>query len=108
MKSEISQFSICRGFTDQKYSQLEKDIGEDQALKCQACPFCRIPIQRKDGCAHVKCPECNKQFCWHCRILKHEENSNKKPHICLCGKHKHNPLFQDLLQYKHNAPDLNT
>ena len=42
------------------------------------------------------------QFCWHCRCLKHEENSLDKPHICLTGKHFNRSEYN--LVYKHNAP----
>jgi predicted RNA-binding Zn-ribbon protein involved in translation (DUF1610 family) len=32
------------------------------------CPSCRIPIEKKGGCLHMKCPECGFDFCWRCSL----------------------------------------
>ncbi len=33
------------------------------------CPGCNVPIIKKGGCPHMTCrnPECNHQWCWHCK-----------------------------------------
>lgn len=33
------------------------------------CPQCRTPIIKNKGCHHMTCrnPECNHEFCWHCK-----------------------------------------
>lgn len=97
---KTSEYRICKGISKEKLEKL-KEILPDTYKYCQACPFCRSVLQRKDGCAHIKCLECDKQFCWHCRCLKHEENSLIKPHICLTGKH-YNINYN--LTYKFDAP----
>ncbi|XP_015908622.2 ankyrin repeat and IBR domain-containing protein 1 isoform X1 [Parasteatoda tepidariorum] len=30
------------------------------------CPNCKCPIQRTEGCNHMKCTKCKYEFCWVC------------------------------------------
>jgi len=30
------------------------------------CPFCKVPIERDDGCAQIMCLNCRHIFCWFC------------------------------------------
>ncbi|XP_073992542.1 ankyrin repeat and IBR domain-containing protein 1-like isoform X3 [Rhodnius prolixus] len=33
---------------------------------CKLCPNCSSPIQKSDGCNHIKCLKCKFDFCWVC------------------------------------------
>jgi len=33
---------------------------------CKACPNCKSPIQKNEGCNHMKCCKCKFDFCWVC------------------------------------------
>ncbi|XP_064598005.1 ankyrin repeat and IBR domain-containing protein 1-like [Liolophura sinensis] len=32
----------------------------------KACPNCKSPIQKNEGCNHMKCTKCKHDFCWVC------------------------------------------
>ena len=44
------------------------------------CPNCRILIYKTDGCHHMTCRRCNKEWCWICRrILGDNYSKHYKP-----------------------------
>ncbi len=43
-----------------------KSIKNVQCPAIRACPFCGVPIEHNEGCKIMKCPECEKSFCFVC------------------------------------------
>ncbi|CAD5126134.1 DgyrCDS14303 [Dimorphilus gyrociliatus] len=39
------------------------------------CPSCKSPIQKKEGCNHMKCSKCKHDFCWVCLESWKKHNS---------------------------------
>jgi ankyrin repeat/IBR domain-containing protein 1 len=41
------------------------------------CPNvkCKAPIQKNEGCNHMKCSKCKHEFCWVCREEWKKHNS---------------------------------
>ena len=43
------------------------------------CPGCNVPIEKSDGCNHMKCSQCQYDFCWICLIRL---DTHQAPHEC--------------------------
>jgi len=81
----------------------------------QACPGCKHPTERTEGCAYIQCgiPTCRKMWCWVCRCFRKLELHDAHPdpnkgHICLViGKAENNPVWRgnpDVTIYQSSAP----
>ncbi|KAJ8319887.1 hypothetical protein KUTeg_001474 [Tegillarca granosa] len=42
----------------------------------KACPNCKSPIQKNEGCNHMKCSKCKYDFCWVCLDQWKRHNSS--------------------------------
>ncbi|KAG6609408.1 ariadne-2 protein [Phytophthora cinnamomi] len=45
----------------------------------RACPSCKAVIEKQGGCSHMKCFQCDQEFCWSC--LRPWDNHNET--LCL-------------------------
>jgi len=45
---------------------------EEQPIARRFCPTenCFVPIEKADGCNHIKCEECGTEFCWNCEDFR--------------------------------------
>ncbi|XP_036203687.1 E3 ubiquitin-protein ligase RNF144B isoform X2 [Myotis myotis] len=41
-------------------------VGTDADAPIKQCPFCRVYIERNEGCAQMMCKNCKHTFCWYC------------------------------------------
>ncbi|KAF9012958.1 hypothetical protein BDZ89DRAFT_963353 [Hymenopellis radicata] len=64
--------STCRG-EEHEGGECPDGDGQEQAFKewksqhdVQACPGCKVDIERAEGCNHVTCTRCQTHICWVC------------------------------------------
>ncbi|KAF2360960.1 IBR domain [Trinorchestia longiramus] len=57
---------------DDLHSSTSGDTAEQAAnllwlvANSKPCPNCKSPIQKNEGCNHMKCCKCKQEFCWVC------------------------------------------
>lgn len=80
------QDETCEQYTQRLAAQPgEVDASEAWvANNSRKCPGCQSPIQKNDGCDHMTCTRCRRQFCWLCmadyRDIHREGNTAHAPH----------------------------
>lgn len=57
--------SSCRQYERSRRTE-ERATSAAVAAISWPCPGCKTPIERMDGCQHMKCPNCQANFCWLC------------------------------------------
>lgn len=50
---------MCRR-VDKRYGRWKR------SHNVRACPSCKTDIEKQGGCAHMKCFQCDQEFCWAC------------------------------------------
>lgn len=50
------------------------------------CPHCEIPGELASGCNYIKCPICQKEWCWICNNPKYNPAANRPA----CNDRTHN------------------
>ena len=52
------------------YSRLVTSVTKKKNLitsvRVKHCPFCNYPVEKGEGCDHMRCAMCFKEFCWAC------------------------------------------
>eukprot|EP01017_Pseudomicrothorax_dubius_P048240 TRINITY_DN8750_c0_g1_i1.p1 TRINITY_DN8750_c0_g1~~TRINITY_DN8750_c0_g1_i1.p1 ORF type:complete len:304 (-),score=40.12 TRINITY_DN8750_c0_g1_i1:229-1140(-) len=59
----------CDAFVQWKYLNKGKygNISDKGIrLNTKSCPYCKINIQKNQGCMHMTCSQCRHEFCWIC------------------------------------------
>lgn len=60
--------------------RVEKRFGHwKKRHNVRACPSCKAVIEKQGGCSHMKCFQCDQEFCWSC--LRPWDNHNET--LCL-------------------------
>jgi hypothetical protein len=54
-----SSAQLCRR-VDKRYGQWKRHHN------VRACPSCHADIEKQGGCSHMKCFQCDQEFCWAC------------------------------------------
>ena len=54
----------CKEYLKQDEENDEKILKKNGTVK--KCPHCNIPTQKNDGCNHMSCTNCQKEWCWLC------------------------------------------
>ncbi|KAG8200864.1 hypothetical protein JTE90_015769 [Oedothorax gibbosus] len=80
------------------------------------CPNCKCPIQRNEGCNHMKCTKCKYEYCWVCleswkkhspttggyfRCFRHEavKRAEVKTEALINEAEEHNRHMQELKRF---------
>ncbi|KAI8621361.1 RWD domain-containing protein [Chytriomyces sp. MP71] len=82
--------------------ELEEDAQNAAWLSAnaQACPHCRVMVQRSEGCAHMTCKTCGTHFCFLCGERLRKEDPYK--HFNTRASPCYGKLFEGALN---EAPD---
>jgi hypothetical protein len=81
---EIHPGKLCNGFNS---TELEY-------TNARACPKCKTPTYRTEGCAFMQCTQCIFSWCWACRCIRNHEDDFDKPHYCiLTNRFQSNPRW---------------
>ncbi|GMF17899.1 unnamed protein product [Phytophthora fragariaefolia] len=60
--------------------RVEKRFGRwKKRHNVRACPSCNAVIEKQGGCSHMKCFQCDQEFCWSCLRPWHNHNET----LCL-------------------------
>eukprot|EP00808_Paulinella_micropora_P019371 g19790.t1 len=51
---------------EEKHKQEFEETNSLIKKNTKPCPKCGVPIEKKSGCNHMKCPMCKCSFCWLC------------------------------------------
>jgi hypothetical protein len=66
----------------QSYKKFNQNFNSENYMLVKNCPKCLIMIEKLDGCNHMNCGYCGKEFCWDCQA------NYEKPHKCRPKKPK--------------------
>lgn len=55
------------------------------------CPKCKLPVLKDEKCDHVRCPECNDDFCFSCACLRSPTMAH--------GNHYHRPQCRFYIKF---------
>lgn len=58
------------------------------------CPSCQSPIQKNDGCNHIKCSKCRHDFCWVC-LESWKKHSSATGGYFRCNRYNNNNNLKD-------------
>lgn len=63
------QDETCEQYTQRLAAQPGQVDASDAwvANNSRKCPGCQSPIQKTEGCDHMTCTRCRRQFCWLCQ-----------------------------------------
>lgn len=57
----VHQGSTC----EQNMEKIFSNYSQNRNI--QFCPRCACPIEKNEGCNHMKCSSCHHEFCWVCK-----------------------------------------
>ena len=83
---------------------IESDDQETAAWKrahTKQCPGCQAPIEKNEGCPHMRCRNCQAEFCWECLATDHVygeclyRNNNNNNNIIANNNNNNNNIMVD-------------
>lgn len=93
------------GVTCEKYDQIHVPVdGMTQKWMNQyskTCPKCNVKIEKNGGCFHMKCKQCQHDFCWDC-LADYQPYAPRArfQHTITCTNHPVGNIFHKLLFFR--------
>lgn len=85
LMSPYHDISVCQGPRENhNVGDMDDETYQHLLATTRGCPKCQHRVEKNAGCDHMKCKQCNADWCWRCLQLLNPDDPYL--HQCLSGE----------------------